>query len=304
MISRTFPKAIKTEFYAERYYTYFTGAFANRQMMEHLTEYFETIPSLHRALLLAGGIAIFWLIEYIIPLFRFRYNKWRHAWPNVFFTFTTVVVNLGFALLIVLTSDWCMENNFGLLNWLGLSTIPRLILGLLILDLISAYLIHLIQHKIKWMWKFHMVHHADTHVDTTTANRHHPGESVFRAVFTLLAVFISGAPIWLIMIYQSLSALLSQFNHANISLPVWLDRSISWLIVSPNMHKVHHHYVRPQTDTNYGNIFSIWDRLFGTFDDTPMKDIHFGLDVLQDRDADDIKEQLRIPFDKTVKTDY
>jgi sterol desaturase/sphingolipid hydroxylase (fatty acid hydroxylase superfamily) len=91
-----------------------------------------------------------------------------------------------------------------------------MIAGMLLLDLIGAYFIHWIQHKIKWMWKFHMVHHADTYVDTTTANRHHPGESVFRAVFTLLAVVVTGAPMWLVMLYQSLSALLSQFNHANI----------------------------------------------------------------------------------------
>jgi len=132
-----------------------------------------------------------------------------------------------------------------------------MILGLLLMDLIGAYLIHYIEHKVKWMWKFHMVHHADTHVDTTTANRHHPGESVFRAVFAMIAVLIVGAPMWLFMLYQSLSAVLSQFNHANIRLPLWLDRAIGWIIVSPDMHKVHHHYIRPQTDTNFGNIFLV-----------------------------------------------
>ena len=273
-------------------------------MLENLTHYFDSIPPLHRALLLAGGIALFWIIEYIIPLFRFRYNKWKHAGINIFFTLTTVVVNFGFALLIVFTSDWCRANSFGLLYWLHLPLWVELIIGLLVLDLIGAYLIHFIQHKIKWMWKFHMVHHSDTYVDTTTANRHHPGESVFRAVFTLIAVWILGAPIWLLMIYQTLSALLSQFNHANISLPLWLDRSISWLIVSPNMHKVHHHYMRPETDTNYGNIFSIWDRLFSTYKETPVQDLKFGLDVLQGRNVHNLGEQLKVPFDKTIKTDY
>lgn len=273
-------------------------------MLENLVHYFDTIPSLHRALILAGGIALFWLIESAIPLFRFNYNKWRHAWPNVLFTMTTVVVNLGFALLIVITSDWCRDHSFGILQWIQLPVGLELIIGLLILDLVGAYLIHLIQHKIKWMWKFHMVHHADTYVDTTTANRHHPGESVFRAVFTMLAVFITGSPIWLLMLYQTLSALLSQFNHANISLPGWLDRSISWLIVSPNMHKVHHHYIRPETDTNYGNIFSFWDRLFGTYRETPMKELRFGLDVMDGRNTDSFSEQLKIPFDRTIKTDY
>jgi len=273
-------------------------------MLENITAYFNSIPEMDRALILAGGIAFFWLIEYIIPLFRFRYNKCKHARINIFFTLTTIAVNFAFALLIVFTSEWCAENAFGLLFWLQLPLAVELMLGLLTLDLVGAYLIHYVQHKVKWMWKFHMVHHADTCVDTTTANRHHPGESVFRAVFTLIAVWICGAPIWLLMLYQTLSALLSQFNHANISLPGWLDTSISWLIVSPNMHKVHHHYVRPETDTNYGNIFSIWDRLFGTYKDTPVKDLKFGLDVLQGRDVNDIGEQLKVPFDKTIKTDY
>jgi sterol desaturase/sphingolipid hydroxylase (fatty acid hydroxylase superfamily) len=175
--------------------------------------------------------------------------------------------------------------------------------GMLLLDLVGAYFIHFIEHKIKWMWKFHMVHHADTYVDTTTANRHHPGESVFRAVFTTIGVLVCGAPMWLVMLYQSMSAVLSQFNHANMRIPLWIDNALSWVIVSPNMHKVHHHYVRPQTDSNYGNIFSIWDRLFGTFNYTPVEQLRYGLDVLEDATHQDLGFQLKIPFDGSIKTD-
>jgi sterol desaturase/sphingolipid hydroxylase (fatty acid hydroxylase superfamily) len=175
---------------------------------------------------------------------------------------------------------------------------------LLLLDLVGAYFIHFIEHKIKWMWKFHMVHHADTHVDTTTANRHHPGESVFRAVFTTIGVIICGAPMWLVMLYQSLSAVLSQFNHANMRLPLWLDNAISWVIISPNMHKVHHHYMQPQTDSNYGNIFSIWDRLFGTYNYTPVESLRYGLDVLDDSTDEALNYQMKIPFDNSIKTHY
>jgi sterol desaturase/sphingolipid hydroxylase (fatty acid hydroxylase superfamily) len=109
---------------------------------------------------------------------------------------------------------------------------------------------------------------------------------------------------WLVMLYQSLSAVLSQFNHANLRLPLWLDNAISWIIVSPNMHKVHHHYMQPQTDSNYGNIFSIWDRLFGTFNYTPIEQIRFGLDVLDDATDEQLKYQLKIPFDNSIKTHY
>ena len=273
-------------------------------MLENIIQYFDTIPSLHRALILAGGITFFWLIEGVIPLFGFRYNKWKHASINIFFTITTIVINFAFALVIVKSSDWAVAHQFGLLQLVEMPVWVFMIGGLLLLDLIGAWFIHFIEHKFKWMWKFHMVHHADTHVDTTTANRHHPGESVFRAVFTTIGVLVCGAPMWLVMMYQSLSAVLSQFNHANIRLPLWLDKAISWLIVSPDMHKVHHHYVRPQTDSNYGNIFSIWDRLFGTFNYTPVEQLRYGLDVLDDRTDEDISYQLKIPFDRSVKTDY
>ncbi|MBL7760366.1 MAG: sterol desaturase family protein [Sediminibacterium sp.] len=273
-------------------------------MIQSIVDYFNTIPSLHRALILAGGITFFWIIEGAVPLFRFKYDKWKHATINIFFTLTTVVINFAFALLMVKTSDWAIEHHFGILQLVELPTWVMLIGGLMLLDLVGAYFIHFIEHKIKWMWKFHMVHHADTHVDTTTANRHHPGESVFRAVFTIIGVALCGAPMWLVMFYQSMSAVLSQFNHANMRLPIWLDNAISWLIVSPNMHKVHHHYKQPQTDSNYGNIFSIWDRMFGTYNDTPIEEIRYGLDVLDDRTDEQLGYQLKIPFDHTIKTNY
>lgn len=272
--------------------------------MNDLIQYFEKIPSLHRALILAGGITFFWIIESGIPQFRFKYNKWKHAAINIFFTLTTIIINFGFAFLIVLSSDWCIKNKFGLVQWIAMPLWLQMIAGLLLLDLVGAYLIHLIQHKVKWMWKFHMVHHSDTHVDTTTANRHHPGESVFRAVFTIIAVFITGAPIWMVMMYQTLSAVTSQFNHANINIPEWLDRPLRLFIVTPNMHRIHHHYIRPETDSNYSNIFSIWDRVFGTYRYTPAKDIRYGLDVLEGRNDENIKELLKTPFDNTIKTDY
>jgi sterol desaturase/sphingolipid hydroxylase (fatty acid hydroxylase superfamily) len=173
-----------------------------------------------------------------------------------------------------------------------------LIAGLMILDLIGAWLIHWIEHQVKWMWKFHIIHHADLWVDATTANRHHPGESVFRAVFTLIAVLVSGTPMWLVFLYQSLSVLLSQFNHANISLPKWLDSILSLVIVSPDLHKVHHHYAQPLTDTNYGNIFSFWDRIFKTYAQVPKDELIYGIDIYpEETDHNDLRKLLSIPFD-------
>lgn len=266
--------------------------------MEALIDYFSNIPSTHRSAILVSGIAFFWIMESAVPLFRFSYSKWRHALVNIFFTLTTVVVNFTLAFSLLLASEWVTGLEFGLFFILpDMHLALYILLGLMFLDLISAWFAHWIQHKTPWMWKFHLIHHTDTHIDTTTANRHHPGESVIRFFFTLLAVILLGAPLWLVFLYQSLSVLLSQFNHANISLPKKLDTAISWFIVSPDMHKVHHHYVMPYTDTNYGNIFSVWDRLFGTFSTLERDQLHYGVDThLEQEFVSDIPTMLKIPF--------
>lgn len=268
-----------------------------------IESYFATIPSAHRALILAGGITLFWVIESGIPLLNFKGNKWGHAKLNLFLTFTTIAINFPFARLLVAASDWTTGAHFGILHWFEMPSWAFLIVGLLLMDLVGAYLVHLIEHKIKVLWKFHMVHHADTQVDTTTANRHHPGESVIRAVFAIFAILVCGAPMWIVFLYQSLSVVLSQFNHANIRLPLWLDNALSYVIISPNMHKVHHHFERPQTDSNYGNIFSFWDRLFRTYDATPIEQIKYGLDVLENDKDQSFAYQLNLPFNQKIKTD-
>lgn len=271
--------------------------------MESIINYFSTIPSLHRGLILAGGIAFFWLLESVNPLFDFDYKKWNHAGINIFFTFTTIIVNFVMAFILLMTAEWTIQNKFGVLQWLPEINIwIYTLIGLLLLDLIGAYLAHLVQHKTKWMWRFHLIHHTDTWIDTTSANRHHPGESVIRFVFTSLGVLIVGSPMWLVFLYQSLSVVFSQFNHANISLPKKLDTFISFFIVSPDMHKVHHHYILPYTDSNYGNIFSIWDRLFGTLTTLPNHKIIYGVDThMAPEENNKLKNLLKIPFQNPKK---
>lgn len=268
--------------------------------MESIINYFETIPSSHRSLILVSGIAFFWLLEYAVPLFRFNYKKFAHAGVNLFFTLTTVIVNFALAFLLLKSSDWTIAHGFGVVQWVGHWPLwGRILLGVLLLDLIAAWLAHWVQHKIKVLWGFHLIHHTDNEVDTTTANRHHPGESVVRFVFTCFGVFVVGAPIGIIMLYQALSVVFSQFNHANIALPRKVDEVLSWIIVSPDMHKVHHHYVLPYTDTNYGNIFSLWDRFFGTFSQLPNAQIVYGVDTYPDAKKNrQLGELLGIPFRK------
>ena len=269
--------------------------------MNEIITYFENISSLHRSIILIGGITFFWSIEAIIPLFNFNYKKFRHAIPNFFFTFTTVLVNFSLAFVLLKVSDLVVENNFGLLNFYdSLPLSLYIIIGILLLDLIGAYLPHYVQHKVKFLWKIHLVHHSDHKVDTTTANRHHPFESVVRYLFTLLGVALLGANMGLVFLYQSLSVILSQFNHANININPSFDKYLSFFIVTPNMHKVHHHYVMPYTDSNYGNIFSFWDRLFGTFKTLNPSKIIYGVDTFfNEEENGSIKNLLYRPFEKS-----
>jgi sterol desaturase/sphingolipid hydroxylase (fatty acid hydroxylase superfamily) len=266
--------------------------------MESIIHYFETIPSSHRSLLLVGGITFFWLLEGAVPLYRFRYKKWKHALPNLFFTLTTIVINFALAFLLLKTADFTVAHQFGLLNWLpGMPLWLYILLGVLLLDFVGAYLAHWVEHKVRPLWMIHLVHHTDHHVDTTTANRHHPLESIVRFVFTLFGVWIIGTPIGIVMLYQSLSLVATQFGHANIKLPKNVDTALSWVIVSPDMHKVHHHYVLPYTDSNYGNIFSIWDRLFGTFMKKDRDTIVYGVDTFPDEAENaSIHGLLKQPF--------
>ncbi len=271
--------------------------------METILNYFESIPSLHRSIILVGGLTFFWLIEGVVPLFKFNYKKWRHAVPNIFFTITTIIINFTLAFVLLQSADYVMTNNIGILNLLPeLPVWLYVIIGILLMDLVGAYVPHFIEHKVKPLWMIHLVHHTDHKVDTTTANRHHPLESVIRYIFTLTGVFIIGAPIGIVMLYQSMSLVATQFSHANIKLPKKVDHVLSYVLVSPDMHKIHHHYVLPYTDSNYGNIFSIWDRLFGTYMKMNREDLIYGVDVFpNEKENSDVIELLKQPFQKYQK---
>ena len=274
--------------------------------METLYTYFETIPSSHRSLILVSGITFFWLLEGALPLFKYDYKKWKHAIPNFFFTMTTIVINFGLAFILLWSSDWVKANDFGIINWLPEMPLwSYIFLGVLLLDFFGAYLAHFVEHKVKPLWMVHLVHHTDHKVDTTTANRHHPIESVIRFTFTLLGVFAVGTPIAIVMLYQALSLIFTQFTHANIKLPKAVDKLISYVLISPDMHKIHHHYRLPYTDSNYGNIFSIWDRVFGTYMYMEREKLVYGVDVFPNEIKNsNISELLKQPFQAYEKPTF
>ncbi len=271
--------------------------------MEMIMTYFETIPSLHRSIILVGGLTFFWILEGHFFLFNYAYSKWKHALPNLFFTLTTIGINFLLAFLLLQTADWTVSSSFGLLHWIP--EVPhwnQVLIGILLMDLVGAYLPHWVEHQVKPLWMVHLVHHSDHKVDTTTANRHHPLESIIRFSFTLLGVALIGANIGIVMLYQSLSVIATQFTHANIKLPKKVDHLISYFLVSPDMHKIHHHYRLPYTDSNYGNIFSVWDRLFGTYLPMDREKLIYGVDVFYDEEANGkIGTLLKQPFQRYSK---
>jgi sterol desaturase/sphingolipid hydroxylase (fatty acid hydroxylase superfamily) len=251
-------------------------------MWQQIVNYFQNLEErpVERMAIIVCGLLLLWIIEGAIPLLNMQYKKTkvRHGAINFSFTVIHLILHTGFAILIILISDWCKLNQFGFVYWTHASTLMTIVIGFVTLDFFGGWLVHIVEHKIKWMWRFHLVHHADNNVDVTTALRHHPIESVIRGIFFMAGVLVSGAPMYAVMIFQTLLVLAAQFTHANISLPRWLDKGLSFVLVSPNMHKVHHHWQQPYTDSNYGAVLSIWDRMFGTYEKLDPSQIRYGLD--------------------------
>ena len=130
--------------------------------MESMVSFFDNMPTEFRAGILISGILLFWILEGVVPLFRFGYKKVRHAGINLFLTLTTMIIGFGLAGVLLAASDMVAQNRFGLLYVIDLPLWGQLVLGVLLMDLIGAYFIHWTEHKVKWMWKFHLVHHSDT----------------------------------------------------------------------------------------------------------------------------------------------
>jgi sterol desaturase/sphingolipid hydroxylase (fatty acid hydroxylase superfamily) len=272
-------------------------------MLERFVEFWNQVTPAQRLVTVLIPLVFFWLIEYIIPLVAFDkgYKKIRHTGVNLVFLLTSFIVNLLLGIVTVAAATWTADHHFGLMNWVAIPLWAKVLFTLFIMDLFAQYIPHYLLHKVKFLWRFHVVHHSDTHVDVSTGTRHHPGEWIIRESFTILGVVLMGVPTGLYFMHRSFQALFTYFNHANIQLPKWLDRAIGLVFVSPDMHKFHHHYKRPWTDMNFANSFSIWDRVFGTlvYDDT--RKIHYGIDTLDDSLDENISFQMKVPFDLSVQ---
>ena len=249
-----------------------------------------------RLLLLVGLCGLLWSLESIVPLYRYQNSRLRHALPNVILTLILVLTNLALSFSSAYLAAFTVRHGVGLLFLVASSAWTQAVLAVAALDLF-AYLAHVLLHK-SWLgWQFHRVHHSENAVDVTTTFRQHPGETVWRILWQLAAIFVFGLPLWVVIVYLIFSSLNAQMEHANIRFDGNLDRLLRLLIVTPHMHKIHHSRDQRETDSNYSNIFSFWDRLFGTYTaDVDFQKLRYGLDGFDVKERQTLSGLLKMPF--------
>ncbi len=166
---------------------------------------------------------------------------------------------------------WAMENQWGLLNQLVLPEWLNVVLTLLVLDL-AIYCQHIISHKWSLLWRLHQIHHCDLEFDLTTAVRFHPLEIFLSMLYKIIWVIALGADPWAVIVFEMVLNACATFNHSNISLPARLESCLRYILITPDIHRIHHSTLRDETDSNYGFSISLWDRLFKTFRNQPQQD--------------------------------
>ncbi len=236
------------------------------------------------------------LFEFVIPMRNMQYNRWSHFRTNAALLASTMIINSLFALLLVNLIQYSGILGFNLFETLPLGYWVEFLIALLILDFVAQYLVHYLLHQVPILWRFHQTHHSDTHVDATTGTRHHPVDYIFREIFSLIAILIMAIPLEYYGYYRLITVFCTYFTHANIQLPAKVDKVLSYVIVTPKVHKFHHHFEAPWTDSNYGNIFVFWDKLFGTYVYQDENDIKYGVDVMDMQRTDDLTYQLTNAF--------
>ncbi len=187
---------------------------------------------------------------------------------------------------------------WGLFHALDVPLIWAALLSVLALDLV-IYLQHVMFHAVPALWRLHRMHHADLDIDVTTGARFHPIEILLSMGIKMAVVAALGAPAVGVVVFEVLLNATSMFNHANLKLPRRLDRVLRWLVVTPDMHRVHHSAIRRETDSNFGFNLPWWDRLLGTYRDQPEKGhdgMTIGLSIFRDPGASRLDRLLIQPF--------
>lgn len=245
-----------------------------------------------------GVFAIFALLEGVAPRDPSPAMRVRR-WPaNVVLTAMNIVVLSTLPVGIVAAADWAQGARLGLLHMIEVSPWAAFAIGFLGRAFLS-WGTHYLNHKVPFLWAIHRVHHADTRLDVSTTVRFHPLEFVFTTPLTLAGVVLLGAPPVAILIYELMDASVTVFSHANVRLPWWVDRPLRLFIVTPDVHRVHHSSHQPETDSNYGAVLTIWDRVLGTYRRKSAEDLaaqETGLSETQDSRSRNLLWLLILPF--------
>lgn len=248
--------------------------------------YFETFDKYGLPfLLLFTGFLL--LAENVQKLRKRKLSGWNRKWKRIkinVLVAASALFTLRIALipLLVLIAKWAEVKTIGLFNWIAFPDWLAYALGFLLLDY-GNYLWHVLNHKIRFLWRFHNVHHIDLDLDVTTAVRFHFGEILLSVFFRGLIILILGAPYLLVLIYEIFFEAATNFHHTNWKLPYTLEKALNWIIVTPRMHGVHHSIVQRETNSNYSTIFSWWDRIHQSIKlNIPQDEINIGVPSYRD----------------------
>jgi sterol desaturase/sphingolipid hydroxylase (fatty acid hydroxylase superfamily) len=212
------------------------------------------------------------------------------------------VINAGLGALLpvstVIAAGWAARHDVGLMNEVALPALAIVAATVAIRNL-ATYAVHRLSHAVPFLWRVHRVHHADIRLDLSTGFRNHPLELAIGAPLLAGVTIACGLDAATLAVYESVAIVFAMWSHANLRLPERLDRRLRLALVTPAMHHVHHSSRRRETDSNYGDVLSLWDRLFGTYVDlTPgqLRATRFGLGDAHDEGAPHLLHQLRSPF--------
>ena len=244
-------------------------------------------------------LALLAALEFIVPRRRGEADR-RRRWPGNLgmMALDTILVRILFPTAAVGVALAAEANGLGLLNQLAIPAWLELLVAIVALDLI-IYGQHVLFHAAPWLWRLHRVHHSDVAVDVTTGVRFHPLEIILSMLIKLAAVVALGAPALGVMLFEIILNATSMFGHSNIRLPASADRIARALLVTPDMHRVHHSIVARETNSNFGFNLAVWDRLFGTYRALPAaghEAMTLGLTAFRDRGDSRLDRMLWQPL--------
>jgi sterol desaturase/sphingolipid hydroxylase (fatty acid hydroxylase superfamily) len=238
------------------------------------------------------------LAELASPLHRTpREGRGRLA-TNFGLGILNALIFASLPLSTVLAALWAEQHRIGITFWLAFPTWAAVALTLAVRSL-ASYGLHRAAHAVPLLWRLHRVHHCDTAVDLSTGLRHHPGELLYVAAALAGLAIVFGFSVAALAAYELAASVFALWTHANLRLTGWAERGLGWLFATPALHHVHHSAARAETDSNYGELLILWDRLFGTWqrlDDAALRHARFGLGDSHDEDASHLAALLVSPL--------